>query len=71
VQKVSETIKGRTLGEEYSNVKNSKQQSAFENFARQVALAISAVLKNNITLIEQITNTMEPNQNIQIVRSSV
>jgi hypothetical protein len=47
------------------NVKNSKQQSAFENFARQVALAISAVLKNNITLIEQLTNTMEPNSNIQ------
>lgn len=52
-------------------MKNSKQQSAFENFARQVALAISAVLKNNITLIEQLTNTMEPNPNIEIVRSSV
>jgi hypothetical protein len=48
IQKVTETIKQRTFNDEYNNVKNTKQQSAFENFARQVALAISAVLKNNI-----------------------
>jgi hypothetical protein len=57
--------------DEFNNVKNSKSQSGFENFARQVALAILAVLKNNITMIEQITNTMEPNQNILMVRQSV
>jgi len=56
--------KGRSLEDEYKSIQGGKAQSGFENFCRQVGLAITAVIKNNIDLIEETTNTMEPNQNI-------
>lgn len=61
IQKITEFTKNRSLVDEYRNVANTKTQSGFENFAKQLALSISAVLKNNIDLIEETTNTMEPN----------
>lgn len=64
IQKIAEVTKQRPLDEEYKQVLNTKNQSGFENMAKQIALAISALIKNNIDLIEQTTNTMEPNQNI-------
>jgi hypothetical protein len=45
-------------------VSGGKTQSGFENTCRQIALAITAVIKNNIDFIEQTCNAMEPNQNI-------
>ncbi len=57
--------------EEYEKVKQSNQQQGFENFARQVALAISAVIKNQIELIESQTNVIEPDQNTQLLRQCV
>lgn len=71
IQKITELTKGRELQSEYQSVKQSQQQTGFENFARQLALAISAVIKNNIDLIEQTTNVMEPNADIDYLRKNV
>lgn len=67
IQKITEITKNRSLLDEYQQVAGGKQQTGFENFARQIALAITAVLKTNIDLIEEMTNTMEPNPNIQFL----
>jgi hypothetical protein len=42
-------------------VKGSKNQSGFENFARQLAMVIVSVLNGNIRIIEELTNVAEPN----------
>lgn len=49
--------------DEYNATLQTKQQAGFENFARQVALAISSVLRNNLDLIEEMTNIQEMNEN--------
>ena len=36
-------------------------QAGFETFAKQLALAISSILKNNLDFIESLTNTIEAN----------
>lgn len=64
IQKVTELTKNRSLEEEYKQVAGGKSQGGFENMCRQIALAITAVIKSNIDLIEETTNTMEPNSNI-------
>ena len=71
IKKISELTKGRSLVDEYTSVKKSQQQAGFENFARQLALAISAVIKNNVDLIEQTTNVMEPNPDVDFLRASL
>lgn len=71
ITKITELTKGRSLIDEYQSVKKSKQQTGFENFAKQLALAISAVIKNNIDLIEQTTNVMEPNADVVFLRNSL
>ena len=52
-----EISKNRSLLEEYGAVNGTKQQSGFENLCRQVGLAITAVIKPNIDLIEETANT--------------
>ena len=59
IKSIADLTKDRDLTMEYESVKDTKQRAGFENFARQTALAISAVLKHNLTLIEQTTNTMD------------
>ena len=71
IQKIVEVTKGRSLLDEFNSVVNSKNQSGFENFAKQLALSISAVLKSNIDLIEHTTNSMEQNQNILFLQQCV
>ena len=71
IKSIADLTKQRDLTQEYEAVRASKQQTGFENFARQTALAISAVLKLNLDLIEQTTNTMEYNENIAMLRDSV
>jgi exportin-1 len=61
MQQIQTTVKDRSLLEEYNSACQSRQQAGFENFARQLALAISSVLKNNLDLIEETCNIMEPN----------
>jgi exportin-1 len=67
VSKIAEVTKNRSLVDEYKSIVGSKAQNGFENFCRQVALAITAVIKSNIDLIEETTNTMDPNPNIQFL----
>lgn len=64
IQKITEITKNRNLVDEFRSVQGGKTQTGFENFARQVAMVITSVLRGNIDLIEETTNTMEPNQNI-------
>jgi exportin-1 len=71
IQKIAEVTKGRSLLDEFKSVVNSKNQSGFETFAKQLALSISAVLKSNIDLIEHTTNSMEQNQNILFLQQCV
>lgn len=42
-------------------MENTKSQTGFETFAKQLAIAISSVLRNNIDFIEALANTVEPN----------
>ena len=71
MQQIGETTKQRSLLSEYESIAGTKQQAGFENFSKQLALAISAVLTNNIDLIEETTNIMEPNENIEFLRQAV
>lgn len=68
MQQVNVTTKGRSLLQEFKNVENTKSQAGFETFAKQLAIAISSVLRNNIDFIEALANTVEPNQEIQMLR---
>lgn len=68
IEQIANVTKQRDFREEYQNVSGSKQQTSFENFARQVCLAISSVLTQNLSLIEQTTNTMDQNQNIEFLK---
>jgi hypothetical protein len=52
VQKIVEITKGRNLLDEFNSVKGTKNQSAFENFARQIAMVIISVMKGCIRIIE-------------------
>jgi exportin-1 len=63
IQRIHSLTKGRSLLDEYNATLQTKQQAGFENFARQVALAISSVLRNNLDLIEEMTNIAEMNEN--------
>ena len=58
------TTKGRSLLQEFQSVQNTKSQAGFETFAKQLAIAISSVLKNNIDLIENLSNAVEANTEI-------
>jgi exportin-1 len=71
IQKVMEIIKNRSLIDEFKQVQGSKAQTGFENFAKQLALSVTAVMKGNIDLIEETTNTMEPNQNILFLQQCI
>lgn len=68
IEQITHVTKGRDLRQEYQQVMGTKQQSNFENFCKQVCLAISSVLQNNLSLIEQSCNIMEQNQNIDFLR---
>ena len=57
IQKIVEITKNRSLLDEFNSVKNSKNQQSFENFARQVAMVIVSVMKGNIRVIEEITDS--------------
>jgi hypothetical protein len=46
IQRIMELTKNRSLKDEFESVRNTGSQAGFENFARQLALAISAVIKN-------------------------
>ena len=61
IQQVQTTTKNRSLQQEFNAVQNTKNQAGFETFAKQLALAISSVLQNNIDFIEKITGSIEPN----------
>jgi len=64
IQKVVEITKNRNLLEEYKSVQGSNNQNGFENFARQISMVIISVLKGCIRVIEELTDTIEPNPNI-------
>lgn len=66
-----ELTKNRSLKDEFESVRKTGSQAGFENFARQLALAISAVIKNQIQLITQFTNQMEANADIDLLRNCV
>ena len=68
IEQIHNVTKGRDLREEYKQLSGTKNQGNFENFCKQVCLAISSVLQSNLDLIEQSTNTMEPNQNIEFLK---
>ena len=68
MQQVGMTTKGRSLLQEFQSVQNTKSQAGFETFAKQLAIAISSVLRNNIDFIETITNEIQPNNEIQMLR---
>ena len=57
--------------DEFNNARDSGQQAGFENFARQLALAISSILRNNLNLIEETCNIMEPNELVNRLRNAV
>ena len=61
MHQVNQTTKGRSLLQEFKSVENTKSQTGFETFAKQLAIAISSVLRNNIDFIEALANTVEPN----------
>lgn len=63
--------KNRSLVDEYKAVQKTSNQTGFENFARQLALGISSILRSSLTLIESITNTHEPNEDQYIIQQCV
>lgn len=71
IQKITEITKNRSLVDEFKTLQGSKNQTGFENFVKQLALSISAVLKNNIDLIEETTNVSTPNPNIQFLQQCI
>ena len=71
IQKVVEITKNRNLLEEFKSVQGSNNQNGFENFARQISMVIISVLKGCIRVIEELTDTIEPNPNIQVLRECV
>lgn len=68
IEQIASVTKGRDLRQEYQSLVGGKQQGNFEYFCKQVCLAISSVLQGNLSLIESSTNTMESNQNIEILK---
>ena len=52
IEQISAVTKGRDLRDEHRSLQGTKSQGSFENFAKQVALAISSVLKQHLELIE-------------------
>lgn len=71
LQQVNLTTKGRSLLQEFKTVENTKSQAGFETFAKQLAIAIASVLKNNIDFIEGLTNGIEPNNEVLMLREQV
>lgn len=65
------TTKGRSLLQEFKSVENTKSQAGFETFAKQLAIAIASVLKNNIDFIENLSNGIEANNEVQMLRDQV
>ena len=57
--------------DEFTSVSGTKNQSGFENFARQLAMVIVSVIKGSIRVIEELTDAIEPNQNIIMLRECV
>ena len=68
LKQVYTTTKGRNLVDEFQNVQNTKNQTGFESFAKQLAIAISSVLKNHVDFIEDLTNVIEPNEQVIMLR---
>ena len=50
--------------DEFNSVKGTKNQSSFENFARQIAMVVVSVVRGIIRIIEELTDAIEPNANI-------
>jgi hypothetical protein len=69
IECIQTTVKGRDLREEYKTLVERKINSNFDTFCQQLCQAISAVLIENLDLIEQITNTMEQNPNINTLKN--
>jgi exportin-1 len=70
VQKIVEITKNRSLLEEFNSVKGSKNQQAFENFARQVAMVVASVVKGNLRVIEEVTDQAGDNQAVAALREA-
>lgn len=71
IQKIVEITKNRNLLDEFNSVKDTKNQGAFENFARQIAMVIISVMRGCIRIIEQLTDVIDPNANIQVLKECV
>lgn len=72
IQKIVEITKNRSLFDEFSNVKGSKNQSGFENFARQIAMVIASVMRGCIRIVEELTDSPDQtNQNINFLKECV
>lgn len=69
IEQIAAVTKGRDLRDENRSLAGTKAQGSFENFAKQVALAISSVLKQHLDLIEQTCNTIGQNANIDALRN--
>ncbi len=70
MQKIVEITKNRSLLEEFNSVKGSKNQQAFENFARQVAMVVASVVKGNLRVIEEVTDQAGDNQAVAALREA-
>lgn len=69
INKIVDITKNRNLLDEFNSVKGSKNQSGFENFARQIAMVIISVMKGNIRVIEELTNNPDTtNENIVFLK---
>lgn len=71
IQKIVDITKGRNFLDEFNNVKGSKNQSGFENFARQIAMVITSVMKGNLRVIEELTDSQDQNDNINFLKQCV
>jgi hypothetical protein len=57
ISKIVEITKNRNLVDEFNSVKGTKNQSGYENFARQVAMVIVSIFRGNLKIIDQLTNS--------------
>jgi hypothetical protein len=64
LQKIVEITRNRNLLEEFKSVQGSKNQSPFENLARQIAMVIISVMRGCIRIIEELTDAIDANENI-------
>jgi hypothetical protein len=70
IVKIAEMTKNRSLTDEYKTVLKTSNQTGFENFSRQLALAISSILRTSLTQIENLSNTSQPNEDQYMIQQS-